>query len=129
MLYHCQLETADRVLGIWGFTVTLWKPCSPSLFPALSGESTAALPRDSCCYSTLEALCFPITTCGSDTIRQVPVCRNLNSWHPTPWRERSGLDHKKLKYFILLLYTSKSRHLMLSVFLFSIVLELWVKAY
>lgn len=131
---HCYTSASWRQLkgywpGIWGFTVTLWKPCFPNLFPSLLGKCTAAAPRDSCCYSILEALCFPITTYGSDTIWQILVCRNLDSWHPTQWWEGSKLDHKKLKYFILLLYTSKSRHLTLSVFLFSTVVKLWVKAY
>jgi len=47
---------------------------------------------------------------------------------PRDGKDKDSIE-KQFKYFILLLYSSKSRHLTLSAFLFSPVLELWVKAY
>lgn len=94
----------------------------------LSGKCTEALCRDSCCYSILEGLCFPITEHGSDTIWQARLQKSLQLTS-NPVMGRVWTRSKEVEHFVLLLYTSKFRHLALSVFLFSTVLELWVKAY
>lgn len=97
---HCYTSASCRQLkGYWVSEDSLSLSRShvfPIYSQLLSGKCTEALPGDSCCYSILEGLCFPITKHRSDTIWQVLVCRNLNSWHPTQWWEGSGLDQKKL---------------------------------
>lgn len=58
-LHQCLLETAERVLSIWGFSVTF----SQSVPNNTLGKCAVALPRDICGYPVLETLLSNYYTC------------------------------------------------------------------
>lgn len=133
--------------GVHGYTSTCWRQLNRCKLPTLShcrsnililsqpisnnilGKCTAALPRDIYCCSVLETLLSKLLHLQATCFDMYLFVEILTAdIQPRDGKDKVSTE-KQFKYFILLLYSSKSRHLTLSAFLFSPVLELRVKAY